>query len=77
MKIKYISTTGAGFSGDLEVAEGTTAAQLFTSQVGLDKAIGNYAIRVGGQTVDGEYVLQEGDRVAIAPRQVKGARLAA
>lgn len=77
IKITYVSSTGNGESGVIEVAAGTTASQLFATKVGLDKSIGNYAVRINGSTVEGEYVLQNGDRVAISPRAVKGARVAA
>ena len=93
-KVLFINNSGGGFAGSIEVAEGTTVAQLFASKVGGDAA--DYTIRVNGRPVRPEEmvtegdavemtahgqpaapasrVIEEGDRITVAPKNVAGAK---
>ena len=57
----FINNSGAGFAGSVEVAEGTTVAQLFAQKVGGDAA--DYTIRVNGRPVRPESLVNDGDAV--------------
>jgi sulfur carrier protein ThiS len=94
MKVLFINNSGAGFAGSVEVAEGTTVAQLFATKVGGDAA--DYSIRVNGRPVRPEEmvsegdavemtthgqpapatsrVIEDGDRITVAPKNVAGAK---
>ena len=72
MRVTFLNAAGEGFADTLNVAEGTTAAQLFVDQVG-NACSKDYTIRVNSQTVVAEAVLHDGDRVTVTPKNVKGA----
>jgi sulfur carrier protein ThiS len=71
MYIIVLSNDGAGRPEVQEVDEGMTARE-FVEDV-LDKEMPKYVVRVNGETVDGETVLRDGQRVTVAPVNVKGA----
>ena len=72
MKGLAINNDGGGFADYVDVAAGTTVAQLFEQQIGSAKPE-NYLIRVNRQPVSNDYVLQEGDRVSFTPTKIEGA----
>ena len=72
MKILVINNDGGGFADYVDVAAGTTVAQLFERQAGASKS-GNYLIRVNRQPCPADQVLQEGDRISITPTKIEGA----
>ena len=71
-RILLINNDGAGFADYIEVAEGTTVAQLFAQRVPHGRPQ-DYLIRVNRQPVASDQVLQEGDRVSITPTKIQGA----
>ncbi|MCH7728983.1 MAG: MoaD/ThiS family protein [Planctomycetes bacterium] len=56
----------------MDVADGTTVAQLFEQQIGSAKPE-NYLIRVNRQPCSKDQVLHEGDRISITPTKIEGA----
>lgn len=72
MKILVINNDGGGFADYMDVADGTTVAQLFEQQIGSTKS-SNYLIRVNRQPCPSDQVLQEGDRISITPTKIEGA----
>ena len=73
MKVFFINNTGGGFSGEVEVAEGTTIEQFFKQQMGEDKSVGDFAITVNKLETNPSRVLQNGDTVTIVPGKYSGA----
>jgi len=73
MKILLINNDGAGFADYVEVAEGTTVAQLFEQRMAAART-SDYLIRVNRQPCPANQVLREGDRISITPTKVEGAR---
>jgi sulfur carrier protein ThiS len=63
MQIKFINGAGRGFASDIEVAEGTTVAQLFANKVGGSAAA--WTIKLNGELVTAEQIVQDGDSLAI------------
>lgn len=74
MKVLVINNSGGGYADYVEVADGTTVAQLFERQVGSNKPE-NYLIRVNRQPCPADQVLQEGDRISFTPTKIEGAEL--
>lgn len=72
MKILVINNDGGGFADYMEVAPGTSVAQLFEKQTGSTNS-SNYLIRVNRQPCPADQVLQEGDRISITPTKIEGA----
>ena len=72
MKILFINNDGAGFADHIEIADGTTVAQLFAGQLPGSDA-GDYLVRVNRQPVAADEVLREGDRVSLTPVKIAGA----
>jgi sulfur carrier protein ThiS len=72
MKILLINNDGGGFADYIDVAEGTTVAQLVERQIGSRKA-SDYLIRVNRQPCPADQPLAEGDRVSITPTKIEGA----
>jgi sulfur carrier protein ThiS len=72
MKILLINNDGGGFADYIDVAEGTTVAQLVERQIGSRKA-GDYLIRVNRQPCPADQLLREGDRISITPTKIEGA----
>lgn len=72
MKILVINNDGGGFADYVDVADGTTVAQLFERQIGSTKP-SHYLIRVNRQPCPADQVLQEGDRISITPTKIEGA----
>ena len=72
MKILVINNDGGGFADYVEVAEGTTVAQLFERQIGSAKPE-HYLIRINRQPCPADQRLCEGDRISITPTKIEGA----
>jgi len=72
MKILLVNNDGGGFADYTEIQSGTTAAELFRSQMGGQNA-DDFLIRVNRERVALDYTLQEGDRVTITPTKIEGA----
>ena len=72
MKILFINNDGAGFADYVEIADGTTVAQLFVDRIPHGRAQ-DYLIRVNRQPVASDQILQEGDRVSLTPTKIEGA----
>jgi sulfur carrier protein ThiS len=72
VKILYVNNDGGGFADHIEIAEGTTVAQLFVDQVPHGRAQ-DYLIRVNRQPVPSDQILQDGDRVSLTPTKIEGA----
>ena len=72
MKCLIINNVGAGFADHIDVAEGSTVAQLFAKQLPSSKPA-DYLIRVNRQPAAADQVLQEGDRISFTPAKIEGA----
>lgn len=70
--IMYANNEDGGFLTEVEVAEGTTIAQ-FVEQRGLEGAATDWDIQVNRENQTGNYELQPGDRVTVAPIKLAGA----
>lgn len=73
MKVFFINNTGGGFSGEMEINSGTTIAEFFSTNMGADKGVGDYAITVNRLEVSPSRVLSDGDTVTIVPGKYSGA----
>jgi hypothetical protein len=73
MRILYINNDGGGFADHIEVAEGTSVAQLFAQRL-PGRRPEDYLIRVNRQPAGADQLLQEGDRVTMTPTKIEGAR---
>ena len=72
MKILVINNDGGGFADYVDVADGTTVAQLFERQISSAQS-SDYLIRVNRQPCPEDQLLQEGDRISITPTKIEGA----
>lgn len=72
MKILLVNNDGAGFADHTEIESGTTAGELFRSQMG-DRNVNDFLVRVNRERVAFDYVLRENDRVTITPTKIEGA----
>lgn len=72
VKVLVINNNGGGFADHIKVNDGTTVAELFSRHTG-DENPRNYLIRVNRNTVPGDYVLRNGDRVTFTPTKIEGA----
>ena len=73
MKITFINNDGSGFADDVEIDEGTTIMAFFQKKMGELAQPAGYMIRINRQTVQGDTILVEGDRVSITPSKIDGA----
>lgn len=72
MKVLVINNDGGGFADYVNVAEGTTVAQMFEWHVNSTNP-SNYLIRVNRQPCAADQVLVEGDRISFTPTKIEGA----
>jgi len=72
MKVLVINNDGGGFADYVNVAEGTTVAQMFERHVNSTNP-SNYLIRVNRQPCAADQVLVEGDRISFTPTKIEGA----
>jgi sulfur carrier protein ThiS len=73
MRVLFINNDGGGFADHIEIAAGTSVAELFRQRINDGKP-DDYLIRVNRQSVSAEQILQEGDRISISPNKITGAR---
>ena len=72
MKIFFLNNDGGGFANQIEVAEGTTVAELFAQRMpSCDPH--DYLIRVNRQPTTAEEILSDGARVTVTPLKIQGA----
>ena len=76
MRVLFINNDGGGFAAHIEVAPGTTVAQLFAAQV-PERSSEDYLIRVNRLPVSADETLKDGDRVSMTPTKIEGALPAA
>jgi len=72
MQVRYLNNEGEGFAGIKEVEEKTTLSAFFAQQT-EDGEPERYTIRVNNQVTEAEYLLQDGDRVTVTPKNISGA----
>lgn len=72
MQILFINNDGGGFADRIDIAEGTTVAQLFAERLPYGQPP-DYLIRVNRQPTTADMVLQPNDRVSITPTKIEGA----
>ena len=71
-KIDYIGNDGSGFSGPIDIADGTSVMAFFAQKYpGKDPA--NYRIRLNRAPADRNHLLKTGDMLSIAPTKLEGA----
>jgi hypothetical protein len=73
MRVLYINNDGGGFADHIEVAEGTSVAELFAQRL-PSRQPEDYLIRVNRLPAGADQVLQEGDRISMTPTKIEGAR---
>lgn len=72
MQLFFINNDGGGFADTIEIADGTSIAQLFKQWVPHGKPA-DYLIRVNRQPVAAGQMLRDGDRVSVTPTKIEGA----
>ena len=72
MKVVLISNSGAGVASEIDVHEGMTIEGLFKELHGNGSSV-DCSIQVNRNSVSSSYVLQEGDRIVIAPNKMEAA----
>lgn len=73
IKIQFLNNEGGGFSEEKELPAGTTIGELIASHTNLGD-VAKYSISLNGNSGPSRtQQLQNGDRVTIAPLNVKGA----
>ena len=72
MRILFINNDGGGFADHIEVADGTTVAELFSDKLPERKAA-DFLIRVNRLPAAADQVLQTGDRLSFTPTKIEGA----
>ena len=72
MKLLYVNNDGAGFADHIEVADGTTVAELFQQRVSQGNPA-DYLIRVNRQPAASDQILLPGDRISFTPTKIEGA----
>ena len=72
MQILFINNDGGGFADHIQVADGTTVAQLFADKLPGRKPA-DFLIRVNRMPAADDQVLQGGDRLSFTPTKIEGA----
>jgi hypothetical protein len=72
MKCLFINNEGSGFADHIDVAEGTTIAQVFAKHL-PERSASDFLIRINRQPAAADQVLQEGDRISITATKIAGA----
>jgi hypothetical protein len=72
MRILFINNDGAGFADTIDVADGTSVAQLFADRL-LGRSPDDFLIRVNRLPTTAGQALREGDRVSMTPTKSEGA----
>jgi sulfur carrier protein ThiS len=71
MEVLFLNSEGEGFAKREEMEPGATIAQFVQSK--MERSPENYIIRVNNNPVEADYVLQEGDKVTVTPKNIEGA----
>ena len=72
MRVMFINNDGGGFANYIDVAEGTTVAQMFTERLPNSRSE-DYLIRVNRLPATAETLLKDQDRVSFTPVKIEGA----
>lgn len=72
MTILFINADGSGFADHIDIADGTSVAELFTEKMPGRKA-SDYLIRVNRLPASADQKLQPGDRASFTPKRIEGA----
>jgi hypothetical protein len=72
MRVMFINNDGGGFANYIDVAEGTTVAQMFQQRL-PDTRPEDYLIRVNRLPATAGQVLVDQDRVSFTPVKIEGA----
>jgi sulfur carrier protein ThiS len=70
IKLRYLNNADGGFAQTVEVYEDTTVGE-FCDRQGVD--VDQSTIKVNHEIVQPDDVLEDGDRIMVTPRNVKGA----
>ena len=73
MQVTIISTVGSHQQGVTMLAEGSTVDSVCRNCLGVDPSTKELAIRLNGQQATVQSVLQDGDRLTIAPQKIANA----
>jgi hypothetical protein len=76
MRILFLNNHGGGFASHIDVAEGTSVAQLFAQQMPGCRP-DDFLIRVDRMPATADQVLTEGQRISATPVKIEGAVFAA
>ncbi len=71
--IRFVNGNGGGFAENVEFGEGTTIEDFLDYNLDADTEFGDCIIKVNRDVVESDYVLQNGDRVSVTPKNVQGA----
>lgn len=71
MRILFINNDGGGFADHIEFEEKRTVAEFFVRYMHDGDPV-DFAIWVNRQNVASDYILQDGDRVTITPKKIRG-----
>lgn len=74
INVVLVTNSGSGLPMNVSVVEGTTLERFLAVSFEGDPDDFTIRVRANGASVEGhsDYVLQEGDRVSLAPRKVEG-----
>ena len=75
MRVLFINNDGGGFADHIDIATGTTVAELFAQRM-PGRKVEDFLIRVNRQPCSADQVLQEGDRISMSPTKIAGAAVA-
>ena len=75
IEVTLVTNDGSGLPNKVNVREGTTLDQFLGVSFDGDPEEFKIRVRTDGETVEADldYVLQDGDRVSLAPMKVDGA----
>lgn len=73
MVIMFVSNYGEGFSGRVEVEDGTTVGEFIRGKLGENVNLENYNINMDRSPVSESQVLKNGARLTMTPSKIVGA----
>lgn len=76
IKVRIVSSIGAGVDGTFGMPAGSTVSDAFdkVADADDDTSLGNLKVRVNQEDVDDpDFELSDGDRVSFTPKNIKGA----
>ncbi len=76
IEVTLVSNNGSGLPCHVPVVEGTTLEKFLEVSFDGDPDEFTTRVRANGVTVDAhcDYVLQDGDKISMAPSKIEGAR---